>query len=119
MFDGPIPLVGGRDHFLLPNVFADHEQVILRAERYGHIEVAFAALDMKFLHARIKINEPHAHPYYADDRQLQFIAGLFDHRDAVAGVVVERILKNIHAVEAKFLGPVQPVDQADAVLLPS
>ena len=74
---------------------------------------------MKFLHAKIKINEPHAHAHDADDGQLQFLAGLLHHCDAVIGVFIKRILKNIHAIEAEFLCLVQPVNQPDTVLFPS
>jgi hypothetical protein len=74
---------------------------------------------MKFLHAWVKVNQSHAHAHHADDRQLQFIARLSHHRNAIVRVFIERILKNIHAVKAKFLGLVQPIHETDAVLFPS
>ena len=73
---------------------------------------------MKLLYRRIEIHEPDAYAYHADDGQLQLITGLFDGGDAVIGVVIKRILKNIYAIKAELLGLMQPVDQPDAVLFP-
>ena len=73
---------------------------------------------MELLHGRVEIHQPHAHAYHTDDGQLQLITGLFDGGDAVIGVVIKRILENIHAIKAELLGLMQPVDQPDAVLFP-
>ena len=45
VFDADVPLFGRRDHFLLPDVFAEHEKDIPRAQAMGHVEVSLHALD--------------------------------------------------------------------------
>ena len=56
VLDGELPLLPRRDDFLLPDIFSDHEQIVFRAERHAHVEIAFAALDVKALHGRVEIH---------------------------------------------------------------
>ena len=118
VFHSELPLFFCGDHFLLPDVFTNHEQVILCLERGTHVEIAFAALNVEFLDRGVEIDQTNTHPHHADDGQLQFIAGLFDGANAILRVVIKWILKNIHAIEAQFLGFMQSVDQPDSVLFP-
>src|SRR5262249_28746224 len=52
-----LPLLGGRDDFLLPNIFAQHKQDVLGIIFVCQVQIGPAALEMKTLHSRIEINE--------------------------------------------------------------
>ena len=113
------PLFLRWNHFLLPNILADHEQVVFRAKRRAHVKVTLAALDVKSLHGGIKIHKANTHPDHTDDRQLELFTGLFYGRYSIISIRFRRILKNINAIKSQFLGFLEPIHKAHPMLFPS
>ena len=110
VLDARPPLLLGRNHFLVPDVFAQHQQHVLGLVLVGQVEILLHALDMKPLHAGIEVDQPHRHAGDRDDRQLQPVALVLD-QPPLADVDIERIDEDIDRVEAELLGLPQAIDR--------
>ena len=101
--DGRLPLLGRRDHFLVPNVLAQHQEQVFRLEFVTHVEVFLAAIHMEPLHGRVKVDQPDGDARDADDGQAG--AGtLVADEPPLAGVDVERVGEDVDRIETDFLG---------------
>ena len=70
VFDTRLPLLGGRNHLAVPDVFAQHQQQVSRLQLVDEIEIGFRSLEMESLHARIEIDQTDGHATHRNDRQL-------------------------------------------------
>ena len=100
--DARPPLLGRRNHLLLPDVFTEHEQQIRAAEFGSQIDEGAAAIEVKPTDRRIEVDEPEGDAAQAHDRQVEVAAGVFD-QGSLGGVDVERIGEDVDRVEAESL----------------
>ena len=69
VLDGGRPLLGGRDHFLLPDVLAQDQQDVLGLEQVGHVEIGPHAVEVEPLDAGVEVDQADRHAGDAHDRQ--------------------------------------------------
>src|SRR5262249_56131507 len=55
--DSPAPLLGRRDDFSLPNVFAEHEENVFRAPLSGKVDEGFTALYVEGAHGFVEVDK--------------------------------------------------------------
>ena len=97
------PLLGRRNHFLLPDVFAQDQQHVLRLEQVGHVEIRPDPLDVEPLDAGVEVDQPDRDAGDAHDRQAGRVALVLD-QPLLLDVDVERIGEDVDRVEADLLG---------------
>ena len=78
VLDAGCPLLGRRDHLLLPDVFAQDEQDVPRLEGTCHVEIGPDPLDVEPLDARVEVDQADRHAGDADDRQAGRVAFVLD-----------------------------------------
>jgi hypothetical protein len=76
--DRPAPLLGRRDDFSLPNVFAEHEENVFRAPLSGKVDEGFAALRVEGSHGFVEVDKAGRDDGKRNDRQIVFPAGVQD-----------------------------------------
>ena len=100
--DAEPPLLGRRDHLLLPDIFPEDEEQIAAAVVGGEIEVGPAAVEVEAAHRGAEVDEAERDAAQAHDRQIELAAGVGDQPPLRRGHV-ERIGEEIDRVEAESL----------------
>src|SRR5439155_7025871 len=95
-----------------------NQQQVLRLVFISKIEVSSAALDVEALDAGVEVDEADRHACNADDGQTCLVALAFD-QQPLLDVDIERIGKDVDAVETDFAGHANAVSRAFARLRPS
>ena len=103
-FHGPFPLILGRDHLLLPDVFAQHQQKVLGCELVDKIQMRLGTLQVELAHRPIEIRNAQRAAAHADDRQAHFAAGVLD-EPPFFDVDLEGIGRDIDGVKTDLPGP--------------
>src|SRR5215472_6270307 len=57
LFHGPLPLVGRRNDFLLPDVLAEHQQQIPSLEFVAQVKIRLCTRDVEVPHGTIEIGD--------------------------------------------------------------
>ena len=96
-------MIGGRDHFLLPDVFAEHEQDIAAFELVTEIEIAFSARDMKITDGLVEIGDAQSAADGRDDREIVGDGGGPD-KTPFAGVDFKRVGEDVDRIKANLFG---------------
>jgi hypothetical protein len=100
--DAELPLLGRRDHLLLPDIFPEDEEEIAAAVFGGEIEVGPAAVEVEATHRGAEVDEAEGDAAQAHDRQIEFAAGVGD-QPALGRGHVERVGEEIDRIEAELL----------------
>ena len=100
--DAELPLLGRRDHLLLPDILPEDEKEIAAAVVGGEIEVGPAAVEVEAAHRGAEVDEAERDAAQAHDRQIELAAGVGDQPPLRRGHV-ERIGEEIDRVEAESL----------------
>jgi hypothetical protein len=97
--DRPAPLLGRRDDFSLPNVFAEHEKNVFRAPLGGKVDEGFAALHVESSHGFVEVDKAGRNDGKRNDGQVVFPAGV--HRQAFfLRSNGHGFREDVHAIEA-------------------
>src|SRR5262245_369598 len=78
VFDAGLPLLGGRNDLLVPNVFAEDKEDIFGFVFIGQIEVFFHAVNREPLDAGIEVDQADGDAGDRDDGQLEAVALALD-----------------------------------------
>ena len=101
---GPVPLVARRDHFLLPDVLADHDEVVLRLQFVAELQVLLRAVDVEAADAGVEVDE------------AERAADHGDHRQARSRALSLMSLRSLASISS---GSAEDVDRVEADLLVS
>src|SRR5262249_37826314 len=74
--DSPVPLLGRRDDFALPDVFAQDEEDVFRTPISGEVDEGFTTLYMEVAHRIVEVDEAGCDNGERDDGQAAFLAGV-------------------------------------------
>jgi hypothetical protein len=100
--DAEPPLLGRRDHLLLPDIFPENQEQIAAPVFSGEIEVGSAAVEVEAAHRGAEVDEAEGDAAQAHDRQIELAAGVGD-QPALGGGHVEGVGKEVNRVEAEPL----------------
>ncbi len=97
--DSPAPLLGRRDDFSLPNVFAEHEENVFRAPLSGKVNEGFAALHVEGAHGFVEVDKTGRDDGKRNDGQVVFPAGV-QHQVFFLWGNRHGFREDVHAIEA-------------------
>ena len=103
VLDRGCPLLGGRNHFLLPDVLAQDQEHVPRLEQIGHVEIGLHSLEVEPLDAGVEVDQPDRHAGDAHDRQAGLVALVLD-QSLFLDVDIERVGEDVDRVEADLPG---------------
>src|SRR5579872_3428392 len=102
VLNAPCPLIPRRDHFLLPDIFAQHQQQVARFEFINEVQVSLATLDVEPLNRLIEVDESKRDAGDGNNGKTGFAACVLN-QPTLFGVDFHRVGENIDAVESDLL----------------
>ena len=97
--DSPAPLLGRRDDFSLPNVFAEHKENVFRTQLSSKVDEGFAALNVEGAHGFVEVDKAGRDDGKRNDRQVAFLARV-QHQVLFLWSDGHGLCEDVHAIEA-------------------
>ena len=97
--DGPAPLLGRRDDFSLPNVFAEHKENVLRSELSSKVDEGLAALHVEGTYGFVEVGQAGRDHGKRNDGQVAFPARV-QHQVFFLWGNGHGLCEDVHAIEA-------------------
>ena len=97
--DSPAPLIGRRDDFSLPNVFAEHKENVFRSQLSSKVDEGFAALHVEGAHGFVEVDKASRDDGKRNDGQVAFPARV-QHQVFFLWGNGHGLREDVHAIEA-------------------
>ena len=98
-----VPLLLGRNDFLVPDVLANHQQQVFCLVLVDQVQVCPCPIHVEFLDAGIKVDQAHCHTADRYDGQVQPVTLVLD-KTPFFHIGFQRVKEEVDHIKADLLG---------------